>query len=86
MLLVMPYYIHIDLSVNCCVHCDLCLFFSAGELPIEVSERVESFKEATPPPLPPKVDDAEDASLLPPKPKPRVGSLKQAPPRPPKTM
>ena len=65
---------------------------SIGELPISVTESVEiaAVHEATPPPLPPKLDDAdsaEGASLLPPKPKsqPRGGSVKQPPPRPPKT-
>ena len=53
-----------------------------------MSEKVESLavKEASPPPLPPKSDEGDDEALLPPKPNPRVGSLKQAPPRPPKAM
>ncbi len=69
----------LEAALKCCNTC-------VGKLPIQVSEKVESvtMKEATPPPLPPKLDDSEEASLLPPKPKPRVGSLKQAPPRPPK--
>ena len=65
-------------------------FPSLGELPISVSDEVprEAYggDNEPPPPLPPKMEDSEEAaSLLPPKPQPRVGSLKNAPPRPPKT-
>ena len=68
------------------------MFTCAGRLPIgekaihEVP--TEAFGESgAPPPLPPKLDveETEEASLLPPKPQPRVGSLKRPPPRPPKT-
>ena len=68
-------------STSCEVH----ITSPTGQLPISVSDDVprEAYggESEPPPPLPPKIDEEH-----PPKPKPRVGSLKAAaPPRPPKS-
>jgi hypothetical protein len=62
----------------------------AGQLPVSVSEEVprEAYagESLPPPPLPPKVEESGNIGVpLPPKPAPRVGSLKDVPQRPPKT-
>ena len=63
--------------------------YISGKLPISEKDinELPTDDNAPPPPLPPKMDDLDlDEPEEPvPKPQPRVGSLKQPPPRPPKS-